>query len=169
MISVFCEALSRFAFFSNQSFKSGGIRSVSFGISSLGYMWFLLIDASCTYTIGSNWRGVNLHLLIFGCYSHSSTEMNDKFPSQLAERFQIRMPDGLRDKIREAAEANKRSMNTEIVARLEESFEAAGSVSLDQRTVFELASQLADMLIQGQRSSPGKSLLGSTDDEEAKR
>lgn len=48
---------------------------------------------------------------------------DQKYPSQLAERFQIRMPDGLRDKIREAAEANKRSMNTEIIARLEESFD----------------------------------------------
>ncbi|MGH2342560.1 Arc family DNA-binding protein [Segnochrobactraceae bacterium EtOH-i3] len=45
-----------------------------------------------------------------------------KFPSQLAERFQVRMPDGLRDRIRDAAEHNGRSMNAEIVARLEESF-----------------------------------------------
>lgn len=45
-----------------------------------------------------------------------------KFPSQLAERFQIRMPDGLRDRIRKSAEANGRSMNTEIVAALEEKF-----------------------------------------------
>jgi hypothetical protein len=50
--------------------------------------------------------------------------MNDdtKFPSELAERFQIRMPDGLRDRIRAAAENNARSMNSEIVARLEASF-----------------------------------------------
>lgn len=45
-----------------------------------------------------------------------------KYPSQLAERFQIRMPDGLRDRLREAADASGRSMNSEIVARLEESF-----------------------------------------------
>lgn len=32
------------------------------------------------------------------------------------------MPDGLRDKLRAAAEANNRSMNSEIVARLEDSF-----------------------------------------------
>lgn len=46
---------------------------------------------------------------------------DDKFPSQLAERFQIRMPDGLRDQLREAAEANSRSMNAEIVWRLMQS------------------------------------------------
>lgn len=42
-----------------------------------------------------------------------------KYPSQTAERFQIRMPDGLRDRIRAAAERNGRSMNTEIIATLE--------------------------------------------------
>ncbi|WP_370194369.1 MULTISPECIES: Arc family DNA-binding protein [Aurantimonas] len=46
-----------------------------------------------------------------------------KYPSQLAERFQVRMPDGLRDRLRQAAEANKRSMNAEIVARLDASFD----------------------------------------------
>ena len=46
-----------------------------------------------------------------------------KYPSQAADRFQVRMPDGLREKIRLAAEANGRAMNTEIVMRLEQSFE----------------------------------------------
>ncbi|KQT57489.1 MULTISPECIES: Arc family DNA-binding protein [unclassified Aureimonas] len=46
-----------------------------------------------------------------------------KYPSQAAERFQVRMPDGLRDRLRDAAEINGRAMNTEIVKRLEESFE----------------------------------------------
>ncbi len=45
-----------------------------------------------------------------------------KYPSQLAERFQIRLPDGLRDRIRDASAANNRSMNAEIVAALEEKF-----------------------------------------------
>ena len=45
-----------------------------------------------------------------------------KFPSQLAERFQVRMPDGLRDRIAAAAEANNRSMNAEIVATLEQAY-----------------------------------------------
>lgn len=33
------------------------------------------------------------------------------------------MPDGLRDRIRDAAEKNNRSMNAEIIERLEASFE----------------------------------------------
>lgn len=46
-----------------------------------------------------------------------------KYPSQEADRFQVRMPEGLRDKLREAAAANGRSMNAEIVKRLEDTFE----------------------------------------------
>ena len=44
------------------------------------------------------------------------------YPSEIADRFQVRMPDGLRDRIAAAADANNRSMNSEIVARLEASF-----------------------------------------------
>ncbi|MGE0231735.1 MAG: Arc family DNA-binding protein [Flavobacteriaceae bacterium] len=47
--------------------------------------------------------------------------MRDKYPSELAERFQVRCPLGLRDKIKELAAHNKRSMNSEIIARLAES------------------------------------------------
>ncbi|MCD1266075.1 hypothetical protein B5M44_19190 [Shinella sumterensis] len=45
-----------------------------------------------------------------------------KYPSQLAERFQIRLPDGLRDRIRASAATNNRSMNAEIVNALEFAF-----------------------------------------------
>lgn len=37
-------------------------------------------------------------------------------------QFKLRMSDGMRDQIAEAAKANNRSMNAEIVARLEASF-----------------------------------------------
>lgn len=43
----------------------------------------------------------------------------EPFPSETADRFQLRMPDGLRDQVRADAAANSRSMNAEIVARLE--------------------------------------------------
>ncbi|WP_199520063.1 Arc family DNA-binding protein [Fulvimarina endophytica] len=39
-----------------------------------------------------------------------------------SEGFMTRMPDGLRDRLKEAATANHRSMNSEIVARLLASF-----------------------------------------------
>lgn len=39
-----------------------------------------------------------------------------------AEQYTVRMPDGLRDRIKKAADANNRSMNAEIVAVLENAF-----------------------------------------------
>lgn len=45
-----------------------------------------------------------------------------KYPSQLAERFQIRLPAGLRDRIKVYAEAHGRSMNAEIIRLLEREF-----------------------------------------------
>lgn len=47
---------------------------------------------------------------------------DSKYPSDQQDRFLVRMPDGMRDRIAEAAKKNNRSMNAEIVARLEESF-----------------------------------------------
>ena len=40
------------------------------------------------------------------------------------DKFMLRLPDGMRDRIAEIAKANGRSMNAEIVRRLEWSFEA---------------------------------------------
>lgn len=47
---------------------------------------------------------------------------NKAYPSQTQDRYIVRFPDGMRDQIAEAAKANNRSMNAEIVARLEASF-----------------------------------------------
>lgn len=39
-----------------------------------------------------------------------------------SDKFMLRLPDGMREQVRVAAELNGRSMNSEIVARLAESF-----------------------------------------------
>lgn len=39
-----------------------------------------------------------------------------------SDKFMLRLPEGMRERIKAAAEAAHRSMNAEIVARLEESF-----------------------------------------------
>lgn len=41
-----------------------------------------------------------------------------------AEQYTVRFPDGLRDRIKAAADANGRSMNAEIVATLEDKYPA---------------------------------------------
>lgn len=40
-----------------------------------------------------------------------------------SDRFMLRLPDGMRDRIAETAKANGRSMNAEIIHRLETTFE----------------------------------------------
>lgn len=44
------------------------------------------------------------------------------YPSDRLAKFVLRLPDGMRDRIKAAAEANNRSMNAEIVATLEEKY-----------------------------------------------
>lgn len=46
----------------------------------------------------------------------------ESYPSDKLDQFQLRLPPGMRDRIRAAAEANNRSMNAEIVAALEDKF-----------------------------------------------
>ena len=48
--------------------------------------------------------------------------MSVVFPSRGLDKFVLRLPEGMRDKIGAAARANKRTMNAEIVQRLEASF-----------------------------------------------
>ena len=42
----------------------------------------------------------------------------EKPPSRTAPKFVIRMPDGLRDRLRDKAGFNHRSVNSEVIARL---------------------------------------------------
>ncbi|MFQ6181852.1 Arc family DNA-binding protein [Sinorhizobium meliloti] len=48
--------------------------------------------------------------------------MNKKPVIQSQDKYVVRLPDGMRDKLKAEAERNKRSMNAEIVARLEATF-----------------------------------------------
>ena len=47
--------------------------------------------------------------------------MAQESASREQDKFMVRMPEGMRDEIAKAAKANNRSMNAEIVARLERS------------------------------------------------
>lgn len=45
-----------------------------------------------------------------------------RYPSEKLDQYMLRLPDGMRDRIKAAAETNNRSMNAEIVATLEEKY-----------------------------------------------
>ena len=67
---------------------------------------------------------------------------------QLADKYVLRMPDGMRDKITELAKANNRSMNAEIVLILQQALDSPKSstgagASID---VEALADALAERL-----------------------
>lgn len=55
--------------------------------------------------------------------------MSDKsaFPSDAADKVLVRMPDGMRDRLKTEAKTNNRTMNAEIVARLLQTFGTSGS------------------------------------------
>lgn len=69
-----------------------------------------------------------------------------QYPSEQADKFVVRFPDGMRDRIAEAAKAAGRSMNAEIVARLEASFDGR-AISGDQAEFIKQMMQdlLADL------------------------
>lgn len=64
--------------------------------------------------------------------------MTEDAPSRNLAKFVVRLPEGMRDRIAKAAEANGRSMNAEIVKRLEDSFPTTEQMLIAAR-VEELA------------------------------
>lgn len=84
----------------------------------------------------------------------------DPYPSESAERFQIRMPNGLRDEIRSAAAANERSMNAEIVARL-----SGGTSTRDEAAMHFLAGFCANQAIFAPNAASGWSLCNCTEEQ----
>lgn len=48
--------------------------------------------------------------------------MAKKYPSRELDKFILRLPDGMRDAIAASAKANNRTMNAEIILRLQKSF-----------------------------------------------
>lgn len=62
-----------------------------------------------------------------------------------ADQFTVRFPDGMRDRIKAAAEANNRSMNAEIVATLGEKYPEPVNPYDILPTIEEIAEQLKAM------------------------
>jgi plasmid stability protein len=56
--------------------------------------------------------------------------MTEKDNSNFIERFTVRFPDGMRDSVAERAKQNGRSMNSEIIAILEQALQASPDPSL---------------------------------------
>lgn len=53
------------------------------------------------------------------------------YSSRTADKFVVRLPDGMRERIAEVARNHHRSMNSEIIARLEQSLLQEGALDDD--------------------------------------
>ena len=65
-------------------------------------------------------------------------------PSDTADKFMLRLPDGMRDQIAELAKANGRSMNAEIIARIEFSLQFDAAVDATGPEFAKLVSEKLD-------------------------
>ena len=74
--------------------------------------------------------------------------MSKKFPSQELEKFIIRLPAGMRERIGAAARANNRSMNAEIVSRLEASLPGEQAAEVAEHVTIPEGSAAIDILIE---------------------
>jgi hypothetical protein len=75
-----------------------------------------------------------------------------------SDKFMLRFPDGMRDRIADQAKLNNRSMNAEIVARLEQSFDGP----VKQSEVEELLQKLSERDDTAQKVAERDRLLSLT-------
>lgn len=81
------------------------------------------------------------------------------YNSRTAEKFVIRLPDGMRSRIADMAQMNRRSMNSEIIQRLEQSFVAENSSQSLQEQLDELlrrATQLSNQILTARNAEQHK-------------
>ena len=67
------------------------------------------------------------------------------YPSELQERFIIRMPPNMREQLTEAARKNNRSMNAEVISRLEQSFKATGGQNELREDIISLRQEITHL------------------------
>lgn len=74
----------------------------------------------------------------------------EAYPSEKADKFLLRLPDGMRDKLKQSAKAASRTMNAEVVARLEGSFTglpaASGAAPVMSHKDFLVVSDARELL-----------------------
>ena len=71
-------------------------------------------------------------------WNHNRNMQKKPYPSETQERFIVRLPDGMRDMIADAAKLGNRSMNAEIVYRLQASFHDTGNSETHGRLIVAL-------------------------------
>ena len=62
----------------------------------------------------------------------------EPYPSETQDRFLVRFPEGMRAKIAELSKANNRSMNAEIIARLQASLDLSERGTGSKKMTFKI-------------------------------
>jgi hypothetical protein len=76
------------------------------------------------------------------------------YPSETADRYIVRMPEGMRDKVKALADRRKRSMNAEIVAAIEAHlFDAAADPDFQEAKVVHGPPLPVEVLTRPERSA----------------
>jgi Arc-like DNA binding domain len=124
-ISLACEAAFRSACAAIHSFTSAGSRTINFDIVRL----CILTPHRKTSTEATG-HNISAALVASGHnvkryieMGHRGAKMAKEFPSRALDKVILRLPDGMRDRLAEAAVANNRTMNAEAVSRLQKSFD----------------------------------------------
>ncbi|SEG14791.1 Arc family DNA-binding protein [Marinobacterium lutimaris] len=79
-------------------------------------------------------------LIAVTAYSDYAARMENQYPSHALAKFQIRLSHKLREQLRIAADENNRSINAEVVKRLEETMHGADFIpATDAATLAEKA------------------------------
>lgn len=63
------------------------------------------------------------------------------YSSRTADKFVVRLPDGMRERVAEAARTHHRSMNSEIISRLEASLSNAPAIQYAEGDATQLSPQ----------------------------
>lgn len=69
-------------------------------------------------------------------------KMTDKFPSQTMDRFNLRLPAGMRDDVAERARQNGRSMNSEIISIISEALNGGNNEGAVDKALFTLRNEI---------------------------
>jgi hypothetical protein len=65
--------------------------------------------------------------------------------SRTADKYVLRMPDGLRAQVAAVAKAQHRSMNSEIINRLERSFDTTDLCALQSQLILQLSDRIKEL------------------------
>lgn len=83
----------------------------------------------------------NMALGQYHCHMKSKTPQDTE--SRHADKYIVRFPEGMREQLKEEARLNKRTMNAEIVSRLDESLRASARFRMPKE---ELAANLDQIM-----------------------